>query len=88
MAKIISAHDTLPATVVITGYLVSRTKPSAGDVIECRRVPLSRVYTGHGMMRAETGESPKKGFGALISRAEISEKKINQGYFLWLRVES
>ena len=62
MIKIVSAHEPLPEGQTVTGYLVSRNKPSQGDVIDCRRATLTRIYSGHGVVRAETGVSPKKGF--------------------------
>lgn len=74
--------------VIVTGYLIAATRPNSSGVRRCSATRLLRIYEGYGKVRAETGDKPpKKGFGKLISGAEISDTERNRGQQLWLRVQ-
>lgn len=84
MVEIIVRAELVGAGAIVTGYEMASGRPTV--VRPVQPTPLTRVYRGFGKLRAETGQSPRRGFGTLIGGAEITDRQRNEGLILWLRV--
>jgi hypothetical protein len=86
MAEIWTEASNVAPDAVVLGWYHSDTQPkgNGGNILSAPQ-SLTRIYQGYGQLRAETGKSPRRGFGELIGDAAI--KVPNDGKTkLWLKV--